>query len=116
MVTVRAANGENTKRRTWAQPYISDGNYTTPHANETINTLQQPKRNHARTTGYYEPTTMILDHLASTPEEKRYSSSFLWTGTESMSTELRFRRLDALDSPSLSIVAVGSRACVGLIV
>src|SRR6266550_2444668 len=39
---------------------------TTPRhtQNKTINTLQQPEKDHVRTVGYYEPTTMILDHLA----------------------------------------------------
>jgi len=29
--------------------------------------LQQPERDHAKTTGYYETTTTILDHLAFSP-------------------------------------------------
>ena len=51
-----------------AQPYASDGNYTTTNANKTINTLRQPEKDHGRTVGYYEPTTMILDHLAISPK------------------------------------------------
>src|SRR3989442_12371565 len=57
-----------TQREDTAQPYGSDGNYTTSHANKTINTLQQPERDHTRTIGYYEPTTIILDHLAFSPK------------------------------------------------
>jgi hypothetical protein len=32
--------------------------------NKTVNALRQLERDHARTVGYYEPITMILDHLA----------------------------------------------------
>jgi len=50
-----------------AQPYGSDGNYAT-HPNKTLNKPQQPERDDARTTGYSEPTTMILDHLTFSPK------------------------------------------------
>jgi len=36
--------------------------------NKTINALSQLERDHARTVGYYEPITMILDHLAFSPK------------------------------------------------
>src|SRR5712692_3423245 len=36
--------------------------------NKTINALRQLERDHARTVGYYEPITMILDHLAFSPK------------------------------------------------
>ncbi len=36
--------------------------------NKTVNVLQQLERDHARTVGYYEPITMILDHLAFSPK------------------------------------------------
>ena len=32
--------------------------------NKTVNALRQPERDHARTIGYFEPLTTILDHLA----------------------------------------------------
>ena len=34
---------------------------------KTINTLQQLERHHARSIGFFEPMTMILDHLAFFP-------------------------------------------------
>jgi hypothetical protein len=36
--------------------------------NKTDNALQQLERDHARTIGYFEPITMILDHLAFLPK------------------------------------------------
>ena len=36
--------------------------------NKTANVLRQLERDHARTVGYYEPITMILDHLAFSPK------------------------------------------------
>ena len=63
MVTARLPTAR-TQREDTAQPYGRDGNYTTTHANKTINTLQQPEKDYTRTIGYYEPTTMILDDLA----------------------------------------------------
>jgi len=68
MVTVRAANGENTERRTRLDPTLRMETNTTTHPNKTINTLQQPERDHAKTAGYYEPITVILDHLALNPK------------------------------------------------
>jgi hypothetical protein len=35
---------------------------------KTVNALRQLERDHARTIGYYEPITMILDHLAFSPK------------------------------------------------
>jgi hypothetical protein len=35
---------------------------------ETANSLRQLERDHARRVGYFEPITMILDHLAFSPE------------------------------------------------
>src|SRR2546428_11831486 len=35
---------------------------------KTANVLRQLERDHARTVGYYEPITMILDHLAFSPK------------------------------------------------
>jgi hypothetical protein len=35
--------------------------------NRTDNALRQLERDHARTIGYFEPTSMILDHLAFSP-------------------------------------------------
>jgi hypothetical protein len=35
---------------------------------ETANALRQLERDHARRVGYFEPITMILDHLAFSPE------------------------------------------------
>ncbi len=32
-----------------------------------VDVLRQLERDHARTVGYYEPITMILDHLAFSP-------------------------------------------------
>ena len=36
--------------------------------NKTVNALRQIERDHARTVGYSEPITMILDHLAFSPK------------------------------------------------
>ena len=36
--------------------------------NKTIKVLRQLERDHARTIGYFEPITMILDHLAFSPK------------------------------------------------
>ncbi len=36
--------------------------------NKTVNMLRQLERDHARTVGYFEPMTMILDHLAFSPK------------------------------------------------
>src|SRR6266550_334980 len=47
MVTVRLPTAR-TQREDTAQPYCSDGNYTTTHANKTINKLQQPEKDHAK--------------------------------------------------------------------
>jgi len=35
---------------------------------KTVQVLQQLERDHARTVGYFEPITMILDHLAFSPK------------------------------------------------
>src|SRR3989454_4390076 len=35
---------------------------------KTVNVLRQLERDHSRTVGYFEPTTMILDHLAFSPK------------------------------------------------
>src|SRR5712664_1041027 len=36
--------------------------------NKTVSALRQLERHHARTVGYFEPITMILDHLAFSPK------------------------------------------------
>ncbi len=36
--------------------------------NKTVNALQQLERDHAKSVGYFEPMTMILDHLAFSPK------------------------------------------------
>jgi hypothetical protein len=36
--------------------------------NRTVKALRQLERDHARTVGYFEPITMILDHLAFSPK------------------------------------------------
>ena len=36
--------------------------------NKAVNALHQLERDHARTVGYFEPITMILDHLAFSPK------------------------------------------------
>jgi hypothetical protein len=36
--------------------------------NKTDNAIRQLEKDHARTIGYYEPVTMILDHLAFSPK------------------------------------------------
>jgi len=36
--------------------------------NKTVNILRQLERDHARSIGYFEPMTMILDHLAFSPK------------------------------------------------
>jgi hypothetical protein len=35
---------------------------------KNVNVLRQLERDHARTVGYYEPTTMILGHLIFSPK------------------------------------------------
>ena len=35
---------------------------------KSVNVLQQLEKDHARSTGYFEPMTMILDHLAFSPK------------------------------------------------
>jgi hypothetical protein len=46
-----------------------DGNYyTTLDETKTVNALRKLERDHARTVGYYEPITIILDHLAFSPK------------------------------------------------
>ena len=35
--------------------------------NKTVNALRQLERDHARSIGYFEPMTMILDHFAFSP-------------------------------------------------
>jgi hypothetical protein len=67
MVTVGPPTGRTEEKNT-VQPYASDGNYTTPHANKTLNTLQQPEGEQARTVVYYETVTIVLDHLALSPK------------------------------------------------
>ncbi len=67
MVTVGLTT-TRTQREDTAQPYGPDGNYTTTHANKTINTLQQDGKEYAKTAGYYEPITKILDHIAFSPK------------------------------------------------
>jgi hypothetical protein len=36
--------------------------------NKTVNVLRQLERDHARSIGYFEPMTMILDHVAFSPK------------------------------------------------
>jgi len=36
--------------------------------NKTVNVLRQLERDHASSIGYFEPITMILDHLAFSPK------------------------------------------------
>jgi len=76
------------KEKNTAQPYGSDRNHTTPHANKTINALQQLEKEHARTIGYYEPITMILDHHAFSPKLSTRALVSLGGPPESFSDDL----------------------------
>jgi len=73
-----------------ASSYTSatDGNYTASQANKTINTLQQPERDHTRTTGYYEPITTILDHLAFSPRLSPRAVAALGASSQAFSDQL----------------------------
>jgi len=66
MVTV-ALPTVRTQREDTAQLNASEGHYTTSHATKPSTSYNNSREN-ARTVGYFEPMTMILDHLAFSPK------------------------------------------------
>src|SRR5260370_4089451 len=56
--------------------------------NKTFNSLRQLERDHARTVGYFEPITMILDHLAFSP--KLSARAVVALGGSSQAFQTRF--------------------------
>ena len=56
--------------------------------NKTANVLRQLERDHAKTVGYFEPITMILDHLAFSP--KLSARAVVALGGSSQAFQTRF--------------------------
>jgi len=56
--------------------------------NKTVNALRQLERDHARTIGYFEPMTMILDHLAFSPEPSARAVTALGGSSQAFSHDL----------------------------
>ena len=56
--------------------------------NKTVNALRQLERDHARTVGYFEPITMILDHLAFSPKLSSRAVTALGGPTKAFSEDL----------------------------
>jgi hypothetical protein len=56
--------------------------------NKTVNVLRQLERHHARTVGYFEPITMILDHLAFSPKLSARAVAALGGRTQAFSDDL----------------------------
>ena len=56
--------------------------------NKTLNVLRRLERDHARTVGYFEPTTMILDHLAFSPKLSARAVAALGGSSEAFSDDL----------------------------
>src|SRR5438132_13398245 len=57
--------------------------------NKTVNVLRQLERDHARTVGYFEPITMILDHLAFSPKLSARAVAALGAPPKTFSDYLR---------------------------
>ncbi len=55
---------------------------------ETVNVLRQPERDHARSIGYFEPMTMILDHLAFSPKLSARAVAVLGGSSRAFSHDL----------------------------
>ena len=56
--------------------------------NRAVNTLQQLERDHARSIGFYEPMTMILDHLAFSPKLSARAVAALGGSSQAFSDDL----------------------------
>jgi len=56
--------------------------------NKTVNALRQLERDHARTIGYFEPITMILDHLAFSPKLSTRAVAALGGSSQAFSNDL----------------------------
>jgi len=56
--------------------------------NKTIGALRQLERGHARSIGYFEPMTMILDHLAFSPKLSARAVAALGGSAQSFSDDL----------------------------
>jgi hypothetical protein len=56
--------------------------------NKTVNAPQQPERDHAGTVGYFEPITMILDHLAFSPKLSARAVAALTGASKAFSDDL----------------------------
>ncbi len=56
--------------------------------NKTVNVLRQLERDHARTVSYFEPITMILDHLAFSPKLSARAVAALGGPSKAFSDEL----------------------------
>jgi len=56
--------------------------------NKTVNALPQLERDHARTIGYFEPLTTILDHLAFSPKLSANAVAALGASSQAFSHDL----------------------------
>ncbi len=56
--------------------------------NKTIKVLRQLERDHARTIGYFEPITTILDHLAFSPKLSARAVAALGGTSQAFSDDL----------------------------
>ena len=56
--------------------------------NKTVNVLRQLERDHARTVGYFEPITVILDHLAFSPKLSARAVAALGGSSQAFSDDL----------------------------
>ena len=56
--------------------------------NKTVSVLRQLERDHARTVGYFEPITMILDHLAFSPKLSARAVAALGGSSQAFSDDL----------------------------
>ncbi|SRR6266480_962233 len=56
--------------------------------NKTANVLRQLEKDHARTVGYFEPITMILDHLAFSPKLSARAVAALGGASKAFSDDL----------------------------
>src|SRR2546422_4396041 len=56
--------------------------------NKTVNALRQIEREHARSIGYFEPMTMILDHLAFSPKLSTRAVAALGGSSQAFSDDL----------------------------
>jgi hypothetical protein len=55
---------------------------------KTVNVLRQLEKDHARTVGYFEPMTMILDHLAFSPKLSARAVAVLGGSSQAFSDDL----------------------------